>query len=405
MPMSNKKVFVDTNVLLSQSFKLEDYSKVYICITTIEELDGLKKSDSVGYLARQATKNIEKANNVEIKYDYTYSGCKYLEHKNDNIILGFAYETYTIDNECMFLTDDYNLLLKAKAMNLPCSLFEFKHDDEEKYTGYKEVILTEYEQAVHYECPVNRYGLLNGEYLLIKNENGEIIDRQCWIEGKGFRPINAKLFKSLYFGDIKAKDVYQQLAMDSLYNSQFTMLMGYAGTAKTLLSLGWIMQNIQTGKIGKCIIIFNPVKLKNNEQLGYYSGNRTEKLLQNSIGGILSSKLGDMNMVETLINQGKIMIIPTSDIRGIEISDNDCLFVSEAQNTDAYTMKTIIQRAKEGCKIIVEGDMEEQKDIRVSSKDNGMQRVIDVFKGSPYFSCVRLQKIYRSPIAELAQNI
>ena len=51
----------------------------------------------------------------------------FLEHKNDNIILAFAYETYTLDNECIFLTDDYNLFLKAKgALNLPCSLFENK---------------------------------------------------------------------------------------------------------------------------------------------------------------------------------------------------------------------------------------------------------------------------------------
>ncbi len=401
----SKKVFVDTNILLSPTFNFNDYEKVYISITTIEELDGLKKSDEVGYLARQAIKNIENSKNKEIILYGSYSKIDFLEHKNDNTILGMAYTTYCSYNDLLFLTDDLNLKVKADSIGLPCERYKFKEENFELYKGYKEVSLSEYEMAVHYECPVNKWGLNINEYLIIKNDDGEIVDRQCWTE-KGFRPINGKPFKSMYLGDIKPKDVYQQLAMDSLTNNQFTILTGYAGSAKSLLSLAYIMQQLQNNKINKCVVVFNPVKLKNNEQLGYYSGNRTEKLLQNSIGGILSSKLGDMIMVETLISQGKLMIVPTSDIRGIEISERDCIFVTEAQNTDAYTMKTIIQRATEGCKVIVEGDVEEQQDIRhCSKKNNGMIRAINAFKGSELFACINLQNIYRSKLADIAQNM
>ena len=113
-----------------------------------------------------------------------------------------------------------------------------------------------------------------------------------------------------------------------------------------------------------------------------------------------------MIAVETLINQGKLLMIPTSDIRGIEIASNDCLFVTEAQNTDGYTMRTILQRAKEGCKVIVEGDLLEQQDLRhISNQENGMIKAVEVFKGTEHFSCVKLQNVYRSPIAEIAQNI
>jgi len=320
----------------------------------------------------------------------------------DNKIISLLKDLYTVDNSIIALSNDLLFRQKCKLLGIPCEKF-FDEDNKEIYTGYKEVILSEEELAEHYQNPINRWDLLNNEFFIIRDNNNQIIDKQKWTD-KGFITIGNKPFKSIYFPDFKPKDTYQMLAMDSLIKDDLTLLFGKAGVAKTYLSLSWIMQNIHTCKIGKCVIVFNPVKLRNNEQLGYYSGNRTEKLLQNSIGGILSSKFGDMALVESLINNGKLMIVPTSDIRGIEISDNDCLYVTEAQNTDAYTMRTIIQRAKENCKVIIEGDMLEQQDLR-NCRENGMMRVIDVFKGTKYFSCVKLKNVYRSPLADIAQNI
>ncbi len=402
-----QKCFVDTNVLLNSDFKFELYDKVYLSIISIEELDVLKRDEKIGYQARLAIKKIKSANNKEIILSGSSERINhFLEHGNDNIILSFALDVYTVDKDCVFVTDDYCLSIKAQALGLPCKMFAFNIDLDNLYTGYKEVVLNEEEMSQHYQHPFNRWGLLDNEYLIIKNSDGEVVDKQRWTIDKEFVPIVSKGFKSIYLDDFKPKDVYQMLAIDSLNNTDLTLLYGMAGVGKTQISLSYIMQNIASGKIGKAVIVFNPVKLKNNEQLGYYSGSRVDKILQNSIGGILSSKLGDMITVETLINQGKLMLVPTSDIRGIEISDKDVLYVTEAQNTDAYTMRTILQRAKEGCKIIIEGDMLEQQDIKNGSlRENGMMRVIEVFKGTKYFSCVKLQNVYRSPITQIAQQI
>ena len=401
-------VFVDTNTLLNEQFNLSSYERVYVSIVSIEELDHLKRKPEIKYEARQAIRKIKDADNVEIKFGCSFSGAtKFFEHGNDNTILSTAYDVCVTNDQCIFITDDFNLYIKARSLNIPCQMFEFNKNNDglDIYSGYKEIILDEYEQATYYQCPINQWGLLTNEYLIIKDKNGNLIDKQRWTE-KGFIPISARGYKSFYLGDFKPKDVYQIFAIDSLNNTDFTLLYGYAGTGKTQLALSYIMQNIASGKLDKAVLIFNPAKLRNNEQLGYYSGDRNQKLLQNSIGGILSSKLGDMMAVETLINQGKLMLIPTSDIRGIEISEKDCLYITEAQNTDSYTMRTIIQRAKHGCKIIVEGDMLEQQDIRNGSlNENGMIRVMDVFKGSKYFSCVKLVNTYRSPMAEIAQAI
>lgn len=50
--------------------------------------------------------------------------------------------------------------------------------------------------------------------------------------------------------------------------------------------------------------------------------------------------------------------------------------------------------------------MLEQVDIKIGNlKENGMFRTIEVFKDTKYFSCVKLKNVYRSPVAEIAQNI
>lgn len=399
------KVFVDTNVLLNQNFRLEDYEQVTISIVSIEELDGLKKNPEVGYQARDATRKIKSATNVDIKLDYDFSfENRFLSHKSDNFILGFAYQTWKDDNNFVFLCDDFNLWLKAKAINIPCELFEFIDKQEEIHKGYKVITMNQQEMSDHYSNPKNIFGLLNNEYILIKDEDGIIVDQQRWTEDQGFMPLSEKGFISKYLGETKPKDPYQMMAIDSLNNMDFTLLFGVAGSAKSLLSLSWIMQSIQTQKISKCVIIFNSVPLKNSQAQGYYPGDRDDKLLQTSLGGILSSKLGSMDTVKELISDGKLLLIPTSEIRGIEVSENDCIFVTEAQNIDSYTMRTILQRAR--CKVIIEGDMLEQRDLRsVNPRDNGMFRAIEVFKGTKYFSCVKLKNTYRSPIAEIAQNI
>ncbi len=399
-----KKVFVDTNILLNQHFSFNDYDLVCFSIVSVEEIDKLKTDERIGCQARQAIKKIENAKNKEITFTSSYSGVNFREHNNDNEILKQAYGKYVCDKEFLFLTDDLCLKVKADSLGLPCERFEFK-EKADLYKGYKEVILSDEELAQHYENHENKWNLLVNEYLIIRNNDGEVVEKQRWTD-KGFQSLSTKTFKSMYLDDFKPKDVYQMCCMDSLINTEFTIITGAAGSGKTMISLSYIMQSIQAGKVSKAVIAFNPVKLRNNEQLGYYAGNRLDKLMQTSLGGILSSKFGDIQQVEGLISQGKLMIIPTCDIRGTEISDKDILYVTEAQNIDTYTMRTIIQRAKAGTKILIEGDVLEQQDIKINNiKECGMYKAIEVFKGTPYFSCVKLKNIYRSPIAEIAQKI
>ena len=57
---------------------------------------------------------------------------------------------------------------------------------------------------------------------------------------------------------------------------------------------------------------------KGSAKLGYLPGTRDEKLLDSQIGNLLASKLGDRTEVERMIEDGKLLLLPCSDIRGFD---------------------------------------------------------------------------------------
>jgi hypothetical protein len=69
-------------------------------------------------------------------------------------------------------------------------------------------------------------------------------------------------------------------------------------------------------------------------------GSREEKLLDSQIGNLLASKLGDRSIVERMINEGTLVLLPMSDIRGYDTTGmNAGIYLSEAQNLDIALMK------------------------------------------------------------------
>ena len=75
-------------------------------------------------------------------------------------------------------------------------------------------------------------------------------------------------FVSNMFGNIKPKDIYQEIAMDSLLNNQMTLLRGPAGTGKSLLALGYLFSKLDKHEIDKIIIFCNTVATLGSAKLG-----------------------------------------------------------------------------------------------------------------------------------------
>ena len=181
-----------------------------------------------------------------------------LDDEPDNRIIACA---NTIDG-VEFITDDANCFLTAtEVFGLNA---EFVDDEDDDYTGFVKLAFNDDELADFYSnTHVNKWGVLQNEYVVINNG----IDVRKW-NGSEFVALKEKIPKTLQFGIIKSKDVYQRMAIDSMYTNRLTMIKGRAGTGKTLLALATLWAMLEKHDIDKVIVFCNPVATAYSARLG-----------------------------------------------------------------------------------------------------------------------------------------
>ena len=403
--------FYDTNALLD--LQEEAFTeKFYISSVTLEELESIKtssrKDPAVKYAARKVVHLLEDDSQYTVvPYDKTaqiFLDSKQLEATPDNKICACAYTVPQVT----FVTGDLCCRMIAKQI-FGLKVESVTDRSLEHYAGYLEVELSDEEIARLYSNPdENNFGLLINQYLIVRNKAGELVDafRQT---GEGLVAIRTKTLKSKYFGEIKPckGDIYQRLVIDSFTNNQVTMVRGPAGTGKSLLSLGYLFSQLEKHVISKIIVFCNTPKTMNSVGLGFYPGTKNEKLLDSSIGNMLSAKLGGQFAVEQLIAQDKIELLPLSDLRGFDTTGMNCaVYITEAQNMDIELMKLALQRIGEDSICIIDGDYDTQVDLsQYAGMNNGMRRASEVFRGQDLYGEVELKNIYRARIADIAERM
>lgn len=413
-------IFYDTCSLLSELENAFRNDKQFIISDiTLAELEGIKtsghKDEETKYNARMLLHLLEQNEDKYKIHLHTLEDEERIKSmnlpiSNDSKIIADAYAEYEfIGKDFIFKTKDLACKALARAHGLPVEYITTK---EEEYTGYKLITLSDEELANFYQKILvnneNTFNLLINEYLIILNNRNEIVDKYKWTN-IGYSSIIFKKAESKLFGKVVPKngDIYQLLALDSLASNQITMIRGAAGTGKSYLSFGYMFDLLEKGSIDKIIIFCNTVATKGSAKLGYYPGSRDEKLLDSQIGNLLSSKLGDRIAVERLVADGKLVLLPMSDIRGYDTTNmNAAVYISEAQNLDIELMRLALQRIGEDSICILDGDSNAQVDSALyAGSNNGMRRVSEIFKGSDIYGEITLQTIYRSKIAELAQQL
>lgn len=318
---------------------------------------------------------------------------------NDDIIVSCAKK-----NDASIMSEDLNLKIKAKAIKV--DILEL-YNEESRYTGFKEYVFTDEDFADFYtNLNVNKYNLLINEYIIIKDELGDIKDIRRWNGEKHVETYNKKISTAFFGKDIKPKDCYQAIAVDSIMNNDLTAISGKAGSGKSFLALVCAMKLLDVGKYDRITVLFNPTKTRGASDMGFYAGSATEKALQNSIGQMLASKFVDDTGVLQQIRNGKLRLVSMADARGMEIGEREILYITESQNTSVDLMKLCLSRASEGCKVIIEGDYTSQVDsFCFENEKNGMRRAIDKLKNNDVFGYVELQNIFRSRLAALVDTL
>jgi len=414
------KYFYDTNVLLSGDKKwFNQKEKFFISSITIEELEEIKSSKTKDLKIKCLAKKVSKwlVNNQDKYYTYLYDSNDKAYHRfpiaidsPDKQILATAVKCNRKEN-IVFLTYDLNCYLFAKQLGLNTELLKFNNPSV--YNGYKTLKCPTDESLADFYIKINNqnceaFNDLNiNEYLLIYDKNDILIDKYKYL-GKGkFEQVKFVSTESKMFGKIKPIDPYQELLMDSFKYNQLTLVKGPAGTGKSLLSLAYLFRAMEKGDIDKIIIFCNTVATAGSAKLGYYPGDRTEKLLDSQIGNFLISKIGAREGVEKLIDMGQLLLLPMSDIRGFDTSGMKAgIYITEAQNLNVELMKLALQRIGEDSICILDGDNDAQVDLEVYAGDNnGLKRVSEVFRGQPFYGEITLKTIHRSKIANIASRM
>lgn len=407
--------FYDTNAILNLQEKVLD-EKFVISSVTLHELEHIKTSDrkdgEVKYNARKAIHILDDNPDVfttvipNKDIDKVIKKFK-LEEDPDNLILACAYYYNKNVEKIVFVSDD--ICCKSISRNifgLPTEGIK-KDTEKDTYVGFKVVKLNEKEMAYFYEnITENTFELLTNEYLILTDSVGEVVDKFRWT-GDEYANVKYGVLKSQWFGTVKPYegDIYQQCVINSMQQNQITMIKGSAGTGKSYLAMAHLFNLLEKHTIDKIVIFCNTVATVNSAKLGFYTGSKDEKLLQSSIGNMLSSKLGGKMALEQLIIDGRIELLPMSDIRGYDTNGMRAgVYITEAQNMDISLMKLALQRISEDCICIIDGDYKTQVDMsQYAGNRNGMRRMSEVFKGQDFYGEIELQNIYRSRISQVAE--
>lgn len=410
------RVMLDTNILLSDNFNLEDFDKVTLSTAVLEELDGLKKAEGVlGFKARKAIRQLENSNKVDyIVQDIYDTPNGWDANKRDNQIVMCAKE-----NNAKLFSNDLNVRVKANSIGVECE--GFKDKEEKEYLGYKELYLdtnlSEDNDILSklYEFPEeNTYDLKYNEYLVVYDKSRpiydedydevlsfDVIDKFKWdYDEDKLIQVRYKPVSSKFLGKVKPRNIHQELLFDMMQDSRIKIKLttGSFGTGKDFCQIVNSIDMIERNKFDKLVWVRNVVEVANSGAIGFLPGSANEKLLPYAMP--LADKLGGVFGLEMMIRDQKIELQHLSTIRGRDFK-NCIVYCTEVENMSKEHIQLLIGRIGEGSILVLNGDLK-QIDKEIFKTNSGLKSIINKLSGHPYFGFVKLQKTERSEIAAMA---
>lgn len=270
-------------------------------------------------------------------------------------------------------------------------------------TGYKDVIMKDEEMAnLIQDMSINDYGVATNEYLIVRRENGDIAYKFRW-NGHQFVNISHKRLKNDFTGEIKPRNLGQELATDMMQNNDIIIkvLTGVQGAGKDMFMSAYAYDQILKGRKDRIVFIRNNIEVRNTKEIGHLPGEMFEKMLP--WAGVLCDHLGGESQLRCFVDGGKVEIVPMCYLRGRDLR-NAIVYVTEAENLTTDHIKLIMGRCSTNTELWVNGSFE-QVDKEIFEKDNGMMAMIENLRGQKEFAHVHLEKTERGRIVELSEKL
>jgi PhoH-like ATPase len=441
----DKKIFIlDTNVLIHNPQALFSFAehRVVIPIVVIEEIDQFKKGvDEKSRNARQIGRYLDALRTrgslqdgvptdnggivqVTINKEVTDTAAKlFFLDRNDNLIIGTALycKAKFPDHLITLVSMDANVRIKADSVGINAENFETDTVKfEELYTGWATVEL-DHEQVSEINGKKfipNTFGeLFPNQYVrLIDKSNNENVRTLRYSASS-----NALYTMQSYYGQavygIRARNFEQEMAFDLLLDDtvKLVSLSGIAGTGKTLLAMAAGLNKVLEERKYSRLVISRPISPLGKD-LGYLPGTKSEKFnpwmqpIYDNMDILLSlndeiqpdnQKSKRKPSIEDFIDYGFLELEPLTYIRGRSLPDQ-FIIIDEAQNLSPHEMKTIITRAGENTKLVLNGDPYQIDIPYLDSSSNGLSVAVEKLKNEDIVGHITLEKGERSKLANLA---
>ena len=274
----------------------------------------------------------------------------------------------------------------------------------EKY-GCIEIELNEEKLAAFYnnkELYAELYNLKENQYLLIKDNTGEVVDRYCYQNGE-LRQVMFMKLGGAFTGTIKPRNPEQVCLFDMLKDktSKVKLVTGRFGSGKTLAMVYAALELIEKGKFDRIVWVRNNVAVKDAPEIGFLPGDDFAKL-KPFLGPFLDHTGGEEG-VKKLLDEDKLWVIPLGHLRGRSLK-NCILLCSECENFTKEHLQLLMGRIDEGSQLWLDGDLK-QRDKLIFEKSAGIEKMVSRLTGKKLFAYVHLKKAERSEVAALADEL